>query len=336
MNSRLSVICIFFLAAATAGAQVAVDNAAQRVPAPVAQDAGSNIAECAIAGTVLTVDGKPVRDARVELKTFNGDTLTSTYSLPNGTFGFSRIRHGRYEVVVTQGIQQVRQLVEAQNFLTEVSLRMALPANDGGNSVSVGELKVPHKAVKLVAKAEDAFRNHKLREARKQTEKALAIAPSFARALTLEGVLDLNDNRLPQAEQELQTAIRSDSGYGMAYVVLGAVYNMSSRFDAALRALRQGITIVPNSWQAYFESAKALLGKGQYKDALRNADRAAQFAPNDYPPIHLVRAHALLGLKAYRDAAGELEQYLGREPNGVDSANARQTLDQVRGFLAKK
>ena len=51
-------------------------------------------------------------------------------------------------------------------------------------------------------------------------------------------------------------------------------------------------------------------------------------------PIHLIKAHALLGLKNYDLAVAELEQFLGNRPDGVDSAKARETLNQVRAFMA--
>lgn len=289
-----------------------------------------------ISGTVLTIEGRAIRDAYIAVRNLNGTLQASGYSLPNGTFAFD-LPPGHYDVIATVGVQEARQQVRVELGPTEVELRMAsLTATRGSgssHSISVTEMKVPDRARQGMDKAERAFRKNKLDEARKETDKALQIAPGYARALTLRAVLDLNDNKVDQAQRELETAIESDSRYGMAYVVLGSVYNMKSRFDDALRTLRQAISLVPNSWQVYFESAQALLGQGQYSDSLREVDRAAQFVPEKYLAIHLVRAHALLGLKDYRAAATELEQYLGGDPNGLDSTQARQTLDQLRAFM---
>jgi hypothetical protein len=51
--------------------------------------------------------------------------------------------------------------------------------------------------------------------------------------------------------------------------------------------------------------------------------------------MHLVKAHALLGLKNYTEAQNELEAFLTRDPNGVDSAQVRHTLDEVKSFTAR-
>ncbi len=333
MKYRVLLLCTFLIVAATlAGAQV---SSAQRHGFPTPQSDDS-MPTNSISGSLQTMDGHPVANARVELQEASGTRRAATYTLPNGTFEFRSVPRGHYEVVAIQGVRQVRQDVTVDNFMTQVSLRTG-PAqgNDASpNSVSVAEMKVPDKAREAMRKAEEAFHKQKVQQARKETDKALKIAPTYARALTMEGVLDLNENKLNQAEDELQAAIRADPRYGMAYVVMGAVYNVRSRFDDALRSLNTGISMVPNSWQAYFELAKALLGKGDYRQSLQNVDRATQFAPMPYPPLHLLRANALLGLKDSAHAVSELEEYLAREPNGLDSANARRTLDKVRAYMA--
>ncbi len=80
--------------------------------------------------------------------------------------------------------------------------------------------------------------------------------------------------------------------------------------------------------------SKSRLGKGEYQLALASADKAQQMCPQEYAPLHLLRAHALLGLKAYPQAMTELEKYLGADPNGADTADVRKTLDQVKAFVA--
>jgi Tfp pilus assembly protein PilF len=292
-----------------------------------------------VTGTVQTVESTAVRDAHVEIRDLTGVLVASGYSLPNGTFEFGNVPRGHYEVIATSGIQQARQEIDVNGSMTQVNLRIATAADDTSsdkNSVSVAEMQVPEKARKAAHRAEQAFQKHKLDEARKEVEKALQLAPQYARALTMRGVLHLNDNHFDQAQRDLETAIQSDPKFGMSYVVLGAVYNMQERYDDALRALRQGTSLVPNSWQAFFESAKALVGKAQFGESLRAVNRASQLMPSNYPPLHLVRAQALLGLKNYGEAIAELEQYLGGEPNGTDSEQARKTLNDVRAFLAQQ
>ncbi len=332
MKYRVVLFCTFF-------ALAFFSASAQEIGGRPNRDNHDSSIMSTVTGNVLSTDGHAVNDATVEVRNaMTGEVVKSGYTLPNGTFEFDNVPSGRYEIVARSGLQEVRQQVQIDSSLTQLTLRMATTAEGagsaGGDTVTVAEMKISDKARKAVQKAEEAFKKQKLDQARRETEKALQIAPGYARALTLLGILDLNENQAPKAQQEVEAAVKSDSNYGLAYVVLGAIYNVAGRFDDALRTLREGIARVPNSWQAYFESSKADLGKGQFAEALRNANKAAQFASADYPPIHLVRAHALLGLKDYTQAVSELEHYLGGEPNGADSAQARRTLDQVRAYMA--
>ena len=315
-------------------ALLAVPAVAQRVMAPSRLD---NTSIAFLTGNVVGIDGSGIRDARVELRdAYTGSVISSGYTMPNGSFTFTNVRPGQYELVATQGLQQSRERVDCTGALQPVTLRIAsaAQASDGSATVSVMELKIPDKAKREFQKADEAFGKHKTADARAHCEKALAIAPTYSRALTLSGLLDLTDGKYDGAREKLEQAIKSDYSYGLAYVVLGATYNGMSRYDDALRTLDRAMPLVPTSWQAYFEMAKAQLGKGDYQRALASSDRAITLAPASYAPVHLVRAHALLGLKAYTDAVAELEKYLGGDPNGVDSANARKTLDQVKTFMA--
>lgn len=292
-----------------------------------------------LSGAVRTLDGKPVRNARVELRTVpTGQTIVSAYTLPNGTFEFSDVAPGVYEVVATFGVDEARQRVELYQPDPSVQLTLSSHQADsttaGSATVSVAQMKVPDKARKLFQKADQAFQKQKFQQAREYVQKALQAFPAYAQALTLRGILNLQDNKLDDARTDLEQAIKDDASYGMGYVVLGTTYTLLKRFDDSVRTLERGIALSPSSWQGYFELSKAYLGKGQFPAAVRQIDKAAQLAPPDYSAIHLVRAHALLGVKDYNQAVAELEQFLGSNPTGADSALARDTLNQVKAFMA--
>jgi tetratricopeptide (TPR) repeat protein len=290
-----------------------------------------------LSGQVLTPDGHGVHDARVEIRdVMTGSTMAAGYSLPNGSFSFNNVPPGQYEIVAVSGLHEAHERVSMDRMDQQVTLRVSDPGNQKGDgaTISVAEMKIPDKARKEFEKAKEAFEKQKLDEARVHCAKSLATAPTYSRALTLNALLDLSDNKLEDAVAKAEQAVKSDYGYGMGYVVLGAIYNGMQRYQDAVRTLDRGIPLVPNSWQAHFEMAKALLGKGDFQRALASADRAIQAAPATYAPVHLVRAHVLLGLKSYQDAMVELERFIGADPNGSDTENARKTLDQVKTFVA--
>jgi tetratricopeptide (TPR) repeat protein len=113
---------------------------------------------------------------------------------------------------------------------------------------------------------------------------------------------------------------------------MGAVFNTEEKFDDAIRTLQRGEALSPNSWQAYYELGKAFTAKGQYEPALRQLEKAQALAPRDYPPLHLIKARAMMGLNNYAEEMAELQKYLDKEPQGANSEQARKMLDQARAF----
>lgn len=287
-------------------------------------------------GTVLTADNRPLRDVRVDLRDGNGATLNSVYTNISGMFEFSQVASGSYEVVAVSGLAEARQRVDMGNMPSGLSLRIPVQStpNDGnqGNSVSVAQFKVPAKSRDEFKSAQEASAIGNLDEAQKHIAKALAAYPKYADALTLRAILKMDLNDRQGALADLQEAIQDDQNCPMAYIVMGAVLNTEGKFDDAIRTLERGEALSPNSWQAYFELGKAFTAKGQYEEALRQLNKAQALAPKDYPPLHLVKARAMMGLNDYSGEMTELQQYLDKEPQGAHSAVARQMLDQARAF----
>jgi tetratricopeptide (TPR) repeat protein len=290
-----------------------------------------------ISGTVATLDNRAIADARIEVQSVaSGLTVASGYSNMGGAFEFRSLDKGLYEVVATVGLNEARQRVEVNDSEASVALHMAgtPTAARGDNVVSVRQLQVPGKARAAFKKAQQLLDKDKFEEAQKQVARALEIYPNYADALTLRAIMRLDAHQANEALADLEAAIKNDPACAMAYLALGAAFNSMSRFDDAVRTLERGLMLSPSSWQGYFEMGKALLGKGSFEAGLRQLNKAESFASNDYPPVHLVKAHAYLGLKNYQEAISELELYLTRDPKGANSAEARQTLDKVRAFTA--
>jgi Flp pilus assembly protein TadD len=293
-------------------------------------------------GLVTGETGQPVGNARVEMRdAFTGVMVSSAHSFENGSFRIEHVPWGAYDVVALSGTNEARERVEVREPQVQVTLVVpgASSIGDGSPTVSVQQLKVPEKAQKAVEKAHRLLESRKPEDAAKAAKyiaESLAACPDFAQALTLRGLMALDNNRPQDAVADLEKAVKSDSTYPNAYLVLGASYNLVSRYDDAVRVLDRALALAPNSWQAYFELSKASLGTGQFAAALRFINKAQERMPKEFPHLHLVKAHALLGLKNFSEAVSELEKYLTSEPQGPNSAAARQTLDKARAFAASK
>ena len=300
---------------------------------PSAQDMFNSIS-----GNVTTMDNKPLKDVHVELRDSGGSTVGSVYTNSAGIFEFPAVHSGSYQVVATSGLEQIQERVEVQKMPSSVSLRLPVSSTptDGnhGSAISVAQYKVPAKARDELKKAQDAITKGKNDEAQKHLARALEIYPRYSDAITLGAILKLDEKNDQAAIADLQQAINYDQNCAMAYLVMGSALNTQSKYDDAIRSLERGEALSPNSWQAYFEMAKAMVGKAQYQKALQQLDKAQALVAKDYPPIHLVRAHAMLALNNYSDAMTELQQYLEKEPKGPNTAQAQKLLDQARAFAS--
>ena len=307
------------------------------------QDSVTNPARAdnrSISGTVQDTAGNPLKDVRVELTDGNGALVNSAYTNASGRYEFSRVASGTYRLVATSGLQQATERVEATSFSNMVNIRMqgsGKPA-DGmeGNSISVAQYRVPAKAREAYRKAHSAVEKGKIDEANKHLAKALEICPDYAEALTLRGVLELNQQDSQAAVADLDKAIKADGNYAMAYMVLGSALNMQSKFDEAIRALQRGESLAPNYWQAHFEMGKSYIGKADYPAALRQLERAESLATGEYPLIYLLRAHALLSMKQFPEAMAALQAFLQKDPRGVNAEQAQKMMEQAQAFMAKR
>jgi Flp pilus assembly protein TadD len=301
---------------------------------------GSHGDNRSISGTVQDTQNNSLKDVHVELTDANGIMVASAYTSVSGRFEFNRLSPGTYTVVATSGLQQASERVDTTNFSNAVNVRMqgVGKPTDGveGNSISIAQYRVPAKAREAYRKAHDAVEKGKMDDAHKHLTKALELCPDYAEALTLRGVLALNQQDSQAAIADVDKAIQADGNYAMAYMVMGSALNMQSKFDEAIRSLQRGQTLAPNYWQGYFELGKSYIGKADYPSALRQLERAQSLAPEDYPLISLLRAHALLAMKQFPEAMTALQAYLQKEPQGPNSDQARKMLEQAKSYVASK
>jgi tetratricopeptide (TPR) repeat protein len=288
---------------------------------------------------VLDERNNPIADARVEVRSYMGmQNAVAGYTNSTGVYQVI-VPYGQYEVLAQKAVAHNSERVEVNvgGSLVALKLDMAQTSDVGtATSVSLAQYQVPKKARDEYKKAQSALDKRDLDEAAKRIAKALEICPDFSEALTTRGILRLEAQDNAGAIEDLDHAVKADPGYAMAYFVLGAAFNRAEKFDDALRVLERGIALSPRSWQAQFEIGKAHMGKTNYMAAIKALDKADELANGSYPLLHLVKAHAMLALKQYGEAMNELQVYLTKDPNSAQSENARQTLDQVKAYVAQQ
>lgn len=288
-----------------------------------------------ITGVVRTADGHAVNNARVQVNDLNtGAALATAYTHADGSFEFSGLHAGTYEIVAASGLSEACERINTRFAFDSVTLRLPVRSADSGAqpTVSINQLKVPSKAANGLRKARDEVGQGKLDAARQHLDEAIASYPNFSDALTLRGIISMQERKFPEAIADLQRAVAIDPNAGTSYVAMGAAYNSLGQFDDALRALARGTELAPNYWQGYFETARAQLAEGSFEAALAHVSKAEESAPKDFAALHLVKAYALLGLERYSQAIPELEQYLSRDSQSPSAAAARRKLEEAKAF----
>lgn len=293
-----------------------------------------------IMGSVRTLDDEPVANARVEISSLAaGQRMVTEYTSQDGSFTVAGLSTGDYEVRAESGVLETSSRVQVGDGQIWLTMRVPNSAAQerGGNAptVSVQQLRVPEKAASFLAKAHQAMDKRKLDDAANYVSKALASYPEYAQALTLRAVLEMQQQHYDQAEVDASHAIQADPNYGTAYLVMGAILNCQQKFADALRPLERAELLLPNAWQGYFESSKALLQLERFQPALQLADKALALPDaGAHPELHLIKGYAYIGLRTYAAAVTELEQYVSHFPDGPDAARVRSDLEKIRPLAA--
>lgn len=283
-----------------------------------------------LSGTIVTSGSAPVAHPCVEVREMT--RMESSVTVCTGLDGAFEVRDmplGDYEIVVSAGQQQSRQMVRVASRFTTVSVEMPGAVNTphgGGASVTASQLAVPSKAKHALEKAWHAAGKNELTNARKYIASALAAFPRYADALILSAILDLNENKATVSAAEAEQAVACDNTNGMAYIVLAAAYNAQSHFADAFRSAETGMRFRPDAWQAYFERARAELGNREFERALADAARAEELNAGREPLIHLLEGDALVNLARYREAVVQLQTYLSKDSHGSSADYARKLL----------
>jgi len=302
-------------------------------------DASRITLEARLSGFIQDSTGRPVDGARVDIMDGSGRVVAGTMTTANGSFEVDNIPRGNYQVVATSGVSEARETVEVDGF-SEVRLRLNTTQRDAvsgsANAFSVTQANVPGKARKMLEKAMDEFHKARLTEAFDFVQKALTVCPTYAKALTLRGILNMEKGDTKAAEPDLEKAVQLDYGDDMGFVALGSLYNTEGRYDNAVQTLERGMTVNPKSWQANLEMARAQIGKRDFGGAVRSLDRSEMFAPPTVTLPKLFRAEALVGLKDYKGAIEALEYYVNKSPDSPEVPQAKEMLAKLKVMTASE
>ena len=266
-----------------------------------------------ISGQVLNAGAGPLIVQLCERN--GGGCYAESDVLSNGTFQFSRKpeRDGVYDVRVLRAGRLVHaetHWLDAQRETLSLHLPNQGPAARANEAtVSLARLlhAPPPKAQRLYNKASEAAARGDEKAATRLLEEAIERHPEFIEARNnLAGRL-IRAQRFEDAVVQLEAVLELDPRSAMSWANLAAALRKMGDAAGAERAAKRAVEEQPQSAQAHFALALALLD--QDKD-LERAAASFEHASQSYPVAQILRAQALLGTGDVGGARVALTRFL--------------------------
>jgi len=205
-----------------------------------------------------------------------------------------------------------------------------------GTTVSATSLNAPREARKAYDKGHRAVENNKVTEAQPELEKAVQLYPQYAVAWLDLGWVYLQQNRLDKARSSFTQAQAADSKFVPAYVGLSSVALRESKWeeaaDSSARATQLDGVDFP---AAFYYNALANFRLGKLELAEKSARQAeTRGAQRSFPQVSLLLGAMLANRQEYAEAAEQLRSYLKAVPAAPNGAAVRQQLAELEKLAA--
>jgi tetratricopeptide (TPR) repeat protein len=191
------------------------------------------------------------------------------------------------------------------------------------------------------------------------------LVPSNARKEYEEGVKELHNNRLPQAQQHLERAVGAYDKYAAAWTQLGQIYAVTHEADKARQAFEKAIAADPKFAPPYVSLGALQLEHQDYEGVLESIGKAvaadpaitagvagylqgvanfqldrvdaalasllqAEKGPHaNIPQLHVILADIYVQKGDSSTAATHMRAYMKEAPQGHFAAEMQQKLDEI-------
>lgn len=152
--------------------------------------------------------------------------------------------------------------------------------------------------------------------ARASVDRALALDPDHAEALTWQAQLDVNEGRMERARQTLERTLELNPSHANARATLSNLFGTEGYEYRALEEMEQAAELDPLAADIGVELVRALDGVGRNREAVEQAATVLELHP-DYEPAADALAQALLAVGRVDEAVETLEQALRRNPGSI-------------------
>jgi Flp pilus assembly protein TadD len=201
--------------------------------------------------------------------------------------------------------------------------------NAPNTSVGVpGKPVLAPKAKEAVVKALQDLSENKLDDAQKQMNQAMKLAPGHPEVLYVQGMVYMRRSNWAQAQTALESSAQLEPNEPRVLTALGMALCNQKKYSEAIPPLEKSLKLQPSaSWEADWALGRSYYYTGQYDQALSMAQQAHSASPGPNPQVDLLLAQCLTAVGRYEDSAKVLREFLKANPNGPDAATAKRWLD---------
>jgi tetratricopeptide (TPR) repeat protein len=290
-------------------------------------------------GTVYYAEGnKLAENVRVELRTTEGNLVTSTETNSDGWFEFRGLARAPYVVMINvTGFERVNVDFDLAFTSSRGNVFYLKQRSDdkaklpSAHSVSMHELSMPQKARELVESGKKKLYADKNAEGGLQDfQQAIATAPGYYEAYYQAGMADITLGRKRKAAEDFEKAKElSGDAYGEAEIGLGALLLDDAEFAAGEKAIRRGLELNPNAWLGHYELGRAFLNENRIDLAEKSGIEARSLAPNA-PIVYRLLCNVHLRQNNYAALLEDLDAYLRLDSDSPAGIRAKELREQVR------
>jgi len=295
-------------------------------------------------GVVVDQDGKPVKGAKVILKSVKGSNTGPAPVITDakGKWAAGGLIGGQWNIDVEAEGFLLRQMSAQVSELERLSPPMKIqlepapveqpkPAEEEvqKESIQVGGVEISPEIAEAIEKGNTLLKEQKWAEAATEYEKAVAVLPTnsalkFALARAYHGA-----NELKKAITQLQDVYNADTGNMTAATLLIDMLLQDGQIDAAKKLLADmppGALSDPN---AILNIGIRFINNNRPEDAYKYFNDAVAVAP-DVAATYYYRAIAALQLKKMKEAKADLQKVLAMAPDSSEASDAKDLLAQMK------
>lgn len=298
-----------------------------------------------IVGTVFTPEGVPIR-ARMNIRLTSptwGDIMASTDDA--GRFVFSNVGSGNYTVVIDsekefEPVSYPVEIVRERNITPDtytVTIRLRPKENVRSKKpsvISVSNADVPKRAMEFYDRASKLAEAKDYKAAIQELKLAVAEYPKFVNALNQIGVLHMQLNELPQADDAFKAALKIRSEAYEPLVNRSVTLFRMGKFNDAENAIRKILKVKADSAVAYYYLGRTLSKLTRIDEAEMAYLNCVKISPGEFKETHRLLAAIYLSRGASQLVVEQLETYLRLVPTAPDADSLREVLEHSKRLAA--